>query len=119
MFADGLTTVSYTHLDVYKRQTLGGVELATARQLNSLGRDVRQSSATAEAAAVSYTHLDTSNEKFLARELAKDLSGLVRVVGFYGQQVVRYLSLIHIYGTGLPGPPRGRPGRRTGRAAAL
>ena len=31
--------------------TLGGVELATARQLNSLGRDVRQSSATAEAAA--------------------------------------------------------------------
>ena len=34
--------------------------------------------------------VDTSNEKFLARELAKDLSGLVRVVGFYGQQVVRY-----------------------------
>ena len=31
--------------------TLGGVELATARQLDSLGRDVRQSSATAEAAA--------------------------------------------------------------------
>jgi len=31
--------------------TLGVVELATARQLNSLGRDVRQSSATAEAAA--------------------------------------------------------------------
>ena len=63
--------VSYTHLDVYKRQvvdyddgiTLGGMELATARQLDSLGRDVRQSSATAEAAAqtagpVSYTHLD-------------------------------------------------------------
>ena len=31
--------------------TLGGMELATARQLDSLGRDVRQSSATAEAAA--------------------------------------------------------------------
>ncbi len=31
--------------------TLGGIELATARQLDSLGRDVRQSSATAEAAA--------------------------------------------------------------------
>ena len=31
--------------------TLGGVELATARQLDSLGRDVRKSSATAEAAA--------------------------------------------------------------------
>ena len=31
--------------------TLGGVELATARQLDSLGRDVRQSSATAETAA--------------------------------------------------------------------
>ena len=31
--------------------TLGGLELATARQLDSLGRDVRQSSATAEAAA--------------------------------------------------------------------
>ena len=31
--------------------TLGGVELATARQLDSLGRDVRQSSAIAEAAA--------------------------------------------------------------------
>lgn len=31
--------------------TLGGVELATARQLDSLGRDVRQSSATAVAAA--------------------------------------------------------------------
>lgn len=31
--------------------TLGGTELATARQLDSLGRDVRQSSATAEAAA--------------------------------------------------------------------
>ena len=31
--------------------TLGGVELATARQLDILGRDVRQSSATAEAAA--------------------------------------------------------------------
>ena len=31
--------------------TLGGVELATARQLDSLGRDVRQSAATAEAAA--------------------------------------------------------------------
>lgn len=31
--------------------TLGGVELATARQLDSLGRDVRQSSATAEATA--------------------------------------------------------------------
>ena len=31
--------------------TLGGVELATARQLDSLVRDVRQSSATAEAAA--------------------------------------------------------------------
>ena len=31
--------------------TLGGRELATARQLDSLGRDVRQSSATAEAAA--------------------------------------------------------------------
>lgn len=34
--------------------------------------------------------VDTSNEKFLARGLAKDLSGLVRVVGVYGQQVVRY-----------------------------
>ena len=31
--------------------TLGGIELATARQLDSLGRDVRQSSATAETAA--------------------------------------------------------------------
>ena len=31
--------------------TLGGMALATARQLDSLGRDVRQSSATAEAAA--------------------------------------------------------------------
>ena len=31
--------------------TLGGMELATARQLDSLGRDVRQSAATAEAAA--------------------------------------------------------------------
>lgn len=31
--------------------TLGGMELATARQLDSLGRDVRQSSATAVAAA--------------------------------------------------------------------
>lgn len=31
--------------------TLGGMELATARQLDSLGRDVRQSSATSEAAA--------------------------------------------------------------------
>ncbi len=31
--------------------TLGGMELATARQLDSLGRDVRQSSAIAEAAA--------------------------------------------------------------------
>ena len=31
--------------------TLGGMELATARQLDSLGRDVRKSSATAEAAA--------------------------------------------------------------------
>lgn len=31
--------------------TLGGMELATARQLDSLGRDVRQSSATAKAAA--------------------------------------------------------------------
>ena len=31
--------------------TLGGLELATARQLDSLGRDVRQSSATAVAAA--------------------------------------------------------------------
>ena len=31
--------------------TLGGMELATARQLDSLGRGVRQSSATAEAAA--------------------------------------------------------------------
>lgn len=31
--------------------TLGGMELATARQLDSLGRDVRQSSTTAEAAA--------------------------------------------------------------------
>ncbi|QAA39430.1 hypothetical protein [Akkermansia muciniphila] len=31
--------------------TLGGMELATARQLDSLGRDVRQSSVTAEAAA--------------------------------------------------------------------
>ena len=31
--------------------TLGGMELTTARQLDSLGRDVRQSSATAEAAA--------------------------------------------------------------------
>ena len=31
--------------------TLGGMELATGRQLDSLGRDVRQSSATAEAAA--------------------------------------------------------------------
>ena len=31
--------------------TLGGMELATARQLDSLGRDVRQSSAPAEAAA--------------------------------------------------------------------
>ncbi len=31
--------------------TLGGMELATARQLDSLGRDVRQSSATAAAAA--------------------------------------------------------------------
>ncbi len=31
--------------------TLGGMELAAARQLDSLGRDVRQSSATAEAAA--------------------------------------------------------------------
>ena len=31
--------------------TLGGMELATARQLDSLGRDVRQSSATAETAA--------------------------------------------------------------------
>ena len=31
--------------------TLGGMEQATARQLDSLGRDVRQSSATAEAAA--------------------------------------------------------------------
>ena len=31
--------------------TLGGMELATARQLDSLGRDVRQSSATAEVAA--------------------------------------------------------------------
>lgn len=31
--------------------TLGGIELATARQLDSLGRDVRQLSATAEAAA--------------------------------------------------------------------
>ena len=31
--------------------TLGGMELATARQLDSLGQDVRQSSATAEAAA--------------------------------------------------------------------
>lgn len=31
--------------------TLGGIELVTARQLDSLGRDVRQSSATAEAAA--------------------------------------------------------------------
>lgn len=31
--------------------TLGGMELATARQLDSLWRDVRQSSATAEAAA--------------------------------------------------------------------
>ena len=31
--------------------TLGGMELATARQLDSLGREVRQSSATAEAAA--------------------------------------------------------------------
>ena len=31
--------------------TLGGMELATARQLDSLGRDVLQSSATAEAAA--------------------------------------------------------------------
>lgn len=37
--------------------------------------------------------VDTSNEKFLARELAKDLSGLVRVVGFYGQQVVRYCGV--------------------------
>lgn len=34
--------------------------------------------------------VDTSNEKFLARELAKDLSGLIRVVGFYGQQKVTY-----------------------------
>ena len=31
--------------------TLGGVEVATARQLDSLGRDVRQSSSVAEAAA--------------------------------------------------------------------
>lgn len=34
--------------------------------------------------------VDTSNEKFLARELAKDLSGLIRVVGFSGQQKVNY-----------------------------
>ena len=33
------------------RRIVGGMELATARQLDSLGRDVRQSSATAEAAA--------------------------------------------------------------------
>lgn len=34
--------------------------------------------------------VDTSNEKFLARQLAKDLSGLIRVVGFSGQQKVTY-----------------------------
>ena len=48
--------------------TLGGIELATARQLDSLGRDVRQSSATAEAAA------RTAGQSAAAASTAADLS---------------------------------------------
>lgn len=50
--------------------TLGGMELATARQLDSLGRDVRQSSATAEAASDAATSATESANSATAAQQA-------------------------------------------------
>ena len=64
--------------------TLGGMELATARQLDSLGRDVRQSSATAEAAATSAAVADlaaTAAANALAAIPQVDASGNMTLDG--------------------------------------
>ena len=61
--------------------TLGGMELATARQLDSLGRDVRQSSATAATSATSAANSATAAQQALAAMPQVDASGNMTLPG--------------------------------------
>ena len=103
----GATTVSYTHLDVYKRQAIGTVVLAQVdrhsqnRLCHILGGQIR---AIGELdAPVSYTHLDVYKRQAYGVAISYDLK-----VSFLHEKIsgcsantqdlsnVLHLSLIHI-----------------------